>query len=194
MYADLVTCSSFEIFMQKSSFFLLTLKSEHLSTSSLQKISKLVKENNIEMKQSLISQLDLEPADEECQKLPKEKVGLLYQNNKVAQHILQEFAHIESVNNQSQSSFKNPFKSLKLFEHFSKKNLPFCIAWSSFYSGYSTNNNAEAYNKIVKVDVLNTQKRLKPTKFLLKLRENTLSNIKLVKYGLKTKSSKKKRH
>ena len=144
MYADLVLCEDSEAFLSKCAFFLMILKSEYLSTFNLSSIRSLCKANkvrleHIDIEEMCESEIDLakKPDVYKC------KENFIYSKNKITRAILQKMEKRESLNDQAATSFKNPFKNDKLFDYFLKKNVPFCIAWGSFFSEYSTNNVAE---------------------------------------------------
>lgn len=192
MYADLVTCEEFDLFVEKSAFFLLILSTEYISSFNLKAIESCCKSNNVKIKEiekTVEDILDGETIAENAE--PHHTEVPAASENKFMMAIFERYHEKVAMNEEARTSFENPFLSTELFEYFSKKNMPYCSLWSSFFSSYTTNNVVECYNKIVKRDLMDSHLREKPGRFIKLLRENTLSNLKLLSYGMKTKASTK---
>ena len=187
IYADLVLEENFQIFVEKAAFFMMMLSAEYLSATNLKAIEACMKVSNVKVDE-IISDVS-----------PDEKPALEFivtqeskKRNRFVDAILERLEERQLLNSQARTSFKNPFRNEKFSSYFIKNNLPFCCLWGSFFSPYTTNNIVECYNKIVKNDLMKSQLREKPARFLKCLRENTLANLKLLSYGIKVKASGKK--
>ena len=66
-----------------------------------------------------------------------------------------------------------------------------CSLWSGFFAERTSNAHAEAHNKKIKKDIMESKSRVKAGRFVKKSRANTLASLKLINLGIKTKATKK---